>query len=186
MNTPRPPWYIESSETDYHYAFFISHVLEDTDQVAELRNQITSQSGRGGRRTPDCFLDIDRWLKGNTNSHVIRESLLRSEYFVVWVTPAFLRNRRGWIWMEFAYAELLDPSLNLDKFGTQLPYILPIFHGVSSRPAERTPLQPYIQRNLTRPGARDAPIANIARDLVDFYDQQELRRGGWDDRQPKR
>ena len=76
MNTPRPPWYIESSETDYHYAFFISHVLEDTDQVAELRNQITSQSGRGGRRTPDCFLDIDRWLKGNTNSQVIRESLL--------------------------------------------------------------------------------------------------------------
>ena len=178
MRGRHPPWYIECDRALLQYAFFISHVSEDTDQVRKLKSKIASISRRGGGEALDCFLDFDCWLKGNVSSEVIKESLLKSEYLVCWITPAYLRNRRGWIWMEFAYAELLELSLNYRELGTRFPYIVPVFQGVTMRQADRTPLHAYVHRNLPGPLGKTSPIPTIARELVDFYDQERRRRSG--------
>ncbi len=95
-----------------------------------------------------------------------------------WITPAYLdAGRRGWIWFEYAYAELVELSLNVGKFEPQFPFILPIFRSVTSRDVERTPLIKYWQRN---PFRADQPptTVEVARTLVDFYDQEGRKRAG--------
>ncbi len=89
------------------YAFFISHVGEDSRDVIRLKSEIIAQSGQGGQTPIDCFLDLQNWQIGNENSTVIRASILQSAHMVIWVTPAYLKNPRGWVCMELAYAELL-------------------------------------------------------------------------------
>ncbi len=178
MEERRPPWYVERDWSARRYAFFLSHVQEDSASLTLLQSEVAALSGRGGGETLDSFLDINRWLIGNLNSEVIKESLLHSEYLVAWITPAFLRNRRGWIWMEFAYAELLELSLNYREMGIRYPYIIPIFQGVSARTLQRTPFHGYIQRAPLGPPGPTHEIAAVARALVDFFRQEQRRKIG--------
>ena len=128
--------------------FFISHVAEDTDEVKELKAEITGRSGRGGGQELSCFLDAYNWELANDNRWVIRNYLRRSQFMIIWVTPSYLKNLRGWVWFELCYAELLESSLNERPSNLSLPYIVPVFRGTKIQRVERTPLLPYWQRSL--------------------------------------
>ena len=109
----RPPWYIPDTVAPA-YAFFLSHVTEDARAVIQLKTQITQLTRRRGRAALACFLDKHDWLIANDLVGVIREALLRSEYVVLWVTPAYLEaSKRGWVWVEFACgAAGVEPQLS--------------------------------------------------------------------------
>ena len=131
MAKARPVWQARWPTGALSYAFFISHVSEDNDTVKALAAEIRSQSSAGGRPALGCFLDVESWQTGNDILGVIKEFIPKSEYVVVWATPAYLANDRGWVWMELAYAELLETSLNLPGVNIRLPYIVPVFQRVA-------------------------------------------------------
>jgi hypothetical protein len=101
---------------------------------------------------------------------------LNSSFLIAWVSPAYLASPRGWVWIEFAYAELIELSLNLPYLDRERPYILPIFRNVSLAQVERTPFLRYWQRKLFLPD-HDPSIPEIARKLVDLYEQEGAGRG---------
>jgi TIR domain len=178
MAKRRSPWHVERDPARLSYAFFISHVGEDADAVRSLKAEVAGLSGRGGRPELSCFLDLHNWEAGHEPSQVIRDYLLRSEYMVAWITPAYLEaSRRGWIWFEFAYAELIQLSLNARAdFDNRHPYIIPVFRGVQIHDIQRSPLVNYWLPKLFNPD-EDRTIPEVARTLVDFYDQEAMKRG---------
>lgn len=112
----KSPWHIERDPARLDFAFFLSHANSesDTPAVAGLKSAVERHRDPGGGPVRSCFLDLDHWENGNDPAAVIREYLLRSEYMVAWITPAYLEaSRRGWLWYEFAYAELIEKSLNV-------------------------------------------------------------------------
>jgi hypothetical protein len=169
-----PPWYVRWDGAERRYAFFVSHVTEDAAEIKALTAAIVATSGRGGRAPLACFLDKHNWLVGNDNPTTIRDCLLQSQHMICWVTPAYLANQRGWIWMELAYANLLETSINLQNFGVRLPYVVPIFRGAAVEQVAQTPLHEYWQRNLVPPG-QSPSVEAIARKLVDYYDQEQAK-----------
>lgn len=175
MARRRSPWHVQRSAGPFQYQFFISHVAEDSSVVSGLKNEIVAASGRGGRPAFDCFLDVHAWPSANELTRVIKDFLLKSEYMVAWVTPAYLESTRGWVWTELAYAELVELGMNSSP-DIEFPFIVPVFHeAVTVQQLGRTPLLRYWQRRLPTDGRE---IAEIARALVDFHDQeQRLRRG---------
>lgn len=160
------------------YAFFISHVGEDSAEASQLKNEIANISSRGGRPPLDSFLDVYNWPLGNDIRVAIRENLRQSQYMIAWITPEFVKTKRGWIWFEMAYAELQEETLNDPSPSLKYPFIIPVFQGVKFRQVERTPLLRYWERSLLTPLGRPNPIDQIAGKLVDFYDQEARRRGG--------
>jgi hypothetical protein len=157
------------------YAFFLSHVAEDSAVVADLKGHIERYSGRGGRPALSCFLDLENWPGGNVNSGVIKDFLFRSWHMAAWITPHYLANPRGWIWMELAYAELIELSLNLGNLQVTQPFIVPIFQGVSLEQIDRTPWVTYWERKLFVPDA-SISVSEIATKLVDFFEQEKAKR----------
>jgi hypothetical protein len=175
MPRRRKKWSVTLDATAVRYAFFISHVQEDADDVTELKNEIHAVSGRGGRPPLLCFLDRHNWPGGNENTTVIREYLLKSQHALFWVTPEYLRTIRGWVWIELAYAELIEVNLNSNNFDHPLPYIVSVFRNTPADQIERTPLIDYWSRKLVRPD-EDLSIKEIARRLVDFHEQESQKR----------
>ena len=171
----RPAWYVPRPETDPPYAFFISHVAEDAPDVQQLKVEIEAYSGRGGRAGLRCFLDVTTWPGGNENSEVIREALLRSEHMVPWVTRNYLNAQRGWVWLELAYSELIELSMNVENLDIRHPYLVPIFRGITVAEVERTPLLSYWQRKLLL-SSDPASVREVAMMLVDFREQEAFKR----------
>ena len=176
MAKRRPEWFVSSDAAAARYAFFISHVGEDAAEVKELKAEIQALSGKGGRTPIDCFLDRHDWPGGNNNTAVMRDHLLQSRHMVLWVTPGYLQSRRGWVWMELAYAELLELSFNFGQFGRRYPYIVPVFRGVTVEQTDRTPLVDYWSVKLAPPDAAFS-IREVAAKLVDFHEQEARKRG---------
>lgn len=174
MAKQRPPWFVPRNAASVRYAFFLSHVAEDSAEVQQLASAIHAFSGRGGRTPLTCFLDVNNWPIGNENTSVIKEFLLKSAYCVMWVTPAYLQSVRGWVWIELAYAELMELSLNAALLERRHPYIVPLFRNVTVTQLERTPLLGYWQRQLILPH-QDHSLSEIAQKLVEFHEQEELR-----------
>ena len=160
------------------YAFFISHVSEDSAEARELKTEIANLSSRGGRTPLDSFLDVYNWPLDNDIRGAILENLHQSRYMIAWITPEFIKTKRGWIWFELAYAEWQEEILNEPGERRKFPFIIPVFQGVKIAQIARTPLLRYWERSLLTPLGRRNPIDQIAGKLLDFYDQEERRRGG--------
>jgi len=172
MPKRRPKWFVAQDPAAIRYAYFISHVGEDADDVKELKNEIQALSGRGGRTPLDCFLDRHDWPGGNESTAVIQEYLLKSRRALVWATPAYLQTIRGWVWVELAYAELIEASINFYSFGRRpFPYIVPVFRQVTVEQIERTPLIDYWSSKLVRPD-EDLSIRDVAQRLVEFHERE--------------
>jgi hypothetical protein len=167
------PWRVAYDLQPHDFAFFISHVNEDAAEVAELKAAIQGASGRG-RRSLDCFLDKHNWELGNPNKRVIRDNLMKSDHLLLWVTPAFLRSRRGWTWLELAYAELIEEQLNFGK-AYNLMFIVPVFRSVKLTQVQRTPLLDYWQRQIFAP-KEAVPLRQIAARLFEFHRQEADKR----------
>lgn len=177
MERPSSPWHVERDPLKLSYAFFLSHAAEDAESVRSLKSEIDRLSGQDGQPGLACFLDLDDWEKGRDPGQVIRTNLLRCEYMVAWVTPAYLRaSRRGWIWHEFAYAELIELSLNARSYGEEFIYVVPVFRDVTIKLIERSPLIKFWLRRLFNP-IPVPEIPDVARVLVDFYRQESRKRG---------
>ncbi len=176
MPRPRFPWHVLPDSAALEYAFFLSHVNDDAQDVARLKARIERMSRNRKSGPLSCFLDLENWPIANDLGSAMRESLLKSEYLVVWVTTEYLENRRGWAWMELAYAELLELSRNTPTRDPHLPFVVPVFReGVSVEQVARTPLLPYWHRNLGPMGTVLA-IEEAADRLVQFYEQEEKKR----------
>jgi hypothetical protein len=170
----RPPWFVRRDPAFVRYSFFISHVGEDSKDVKQLKAEIEAYSSRGGRPPLSSFLDVQNWPGGNENSEVIRDYLLQSGHVVAWISPDYLKNDRGWIWMELAYAELIELSINIDYLDMHEPFVIPVFRDVRVELVQRTPWLRYWQRQLTTPN-QECSVEEIAHKLVDFH-EQELRK----------
>lgn len=175
MEEPLVPWFVPFDASAVQYAFFISHVGEDAGEVKRLKSAVHGLSGRGGKPPLDCFLDVHDWTIGNVNRSVIKEYLLKSAHMVVWATPHYLRTLRGWVWMELAYAELIELSLNGGILDMGLPYIVPVSRDVGVQEIERTPLHNYWQRQVVVPGKKHS-ITWVAEKLVAFHEQEARKR----------
>jgi hypothetical protein len=167
----RSPWFVPHDRTKCDFDFFISHVQDDQQEIVDLKRNIEEISGRSG--TPlRCFLDVHNWEIGNVNGGVIRQYLLNSAHMIIWATPKYVRNVRGWIWLELAHAQLIELSSNVGKFDLSHPFIVPVFRSLKLNQIHRTPLLEYWQRGLA-PGNLSIPA--IAQKLVDFH-QQEIKK----------
>jgi hypothetical protein len=174
---PAPPWFVgRAPSAPLDYTFFLSHDSTDKDDVLRLKEEILAQSGAGDRPALPCFVDIHDWPPGTDPTLVMREALYASNYMVVWVTPAFLSNSRGWVWVEFAYGELLDIGLNIAEVGSRFPFLLPVFRGVSIDQVQKTPLLRFWHRPVG-PVDRLLPIPEVAKKLLDFHGLQLRKRG---------
>jgi hypothetical protein len=179
VTTPAPMWSVFRDAGSIRHAFFISHVNEDEEDVIRLKAEIEAQSARAGRSPLTCSLDVLNWPIANLSGAVIREELRRSAHMVAWVSPAYLATKRGWVWMELAYAELIELTMNQDHLDLEYPFIVPVYRKVTVKRLERTPWLDYWQRQVVAPN-KDHSIPEIARRLVDFHEQEarKLAEGG--------
>jgi hypothetical protein len=171
----RPVWRVERDPEALRYAYFLSHVNEDRPVVTEVKAAIEEQSRKAGPAPLKCFLDIHDWPIANDLSQAMRELLLECQYMVLWITPKFLASDRGWVWMELAYAELLELTLNRRTRDRKLYYLAPVFIDVRVQGLERTPLLNYFQRGIVRPDEKLA-VPAIADRLIKFFWQEEEKR----------
>lgn len=176
MTRRRSPWSVARDRSQLRYAFFISHVAEDADEVRQLQAAILSVSRRGRSEPLTSFLDVEDWPLGNPNNGVIRDCLLKSAHLVLWVTPAYLRSTRGWVWIELAYGDLIERSMNPDLLDLKHAFIIPIYRQVTVAEIDRTPLLEYWQRKLVLPD-EERSVRDLAQLLVTFHDQEALK---WD------
>src|SRR4051794_18306598 len=120
MAAPSWRWHITIDRSDCEFAFFVSHVAEDADEVEQFARSLESGFiASGGLQIQTCFLDLNDWEHGNPPKAVIRRHLAASHFFVGWVTPNYLKAaKRGWVWLELAYAELIElsrqPSIDVE------------------------------------------------------------------------
>jgi hypothetical protein len=177
MRPAEHAWHIElPPREDLAYAFFLSHVGEDKGPVLELKAEIERLSVSGGGAALRCFIDVHDWKSWNDLTAVIRHTLPYSAHMLIWITPNYLKNKRGWVWVEFAYAELLERNLSLSQVD-RYPFIVPIFRRVTVRSIERTPLLPYWERRIERPG-ESLPPPDLAAKLIDFHQRERRKREG--------
>ncbi len=174
MATRRPPWYVPYQTTNTEYGFFISHVQDDAKNVKRLKQELEQQS-LSSNDPLKCFLDIDDWPLGRVSMEVIREYLLRSQFMVAWITPSYLQNTRGWIWMELASASLIELSMNRDRLDTLAPFIVPIFRGVTVSDVERTPWLEFWLQKMVQPN-QNTSIPKLAALLISLRQQEVKRR----------
>lgn len=130
---------------------------------------------RRGKVARDLFLDIHDWPKGKASPWAIRDALLASEFMIAWISPAYLRSRRGWIWMELTLAQLLEDSLNLG-LGIRHPFVLAVFRGVTVRTIAKTPWIDYLHRAVVSPHER-LEIPQIAKQVVKVHERALRDRG---------
>jgi len=169
-------WQVHPPEVP-EYNFFLSHVREDKPDVIRLKSEISSLSGRQGRNPLKSFLDTHDWTQIRNNTQVIRESLRVSEFFLAWITPDYIGNNRGWVWLEWAYAELLELSQNHHRFEVELPFIIPVFVGVRLAGLERSPILRYWERGIRIEASGDS-VKAIAKKIVEFHADEQRRRSG--------
>lgn len=170
---PSSPWYIPYAKgVPRDHSFFLSHVREDNRAVTSLRRYVAAEFRR--RRIPagDLFLDIHHWPRGKASVWAIRNALLTSEFMIAWVTPAYLKSTRGWIWMELALGQLIEDSLNLGM-GLRFPFVLAVFRGVSVSDIAKTPWIEYLHRGIVAPHEA-LSVKAVASRLVEAY-QRELQ-----------
>ena len=173
MATRRPPWFVPQLPINTEYGFFISHVQNDAQEVKRLKKVLEGKATQSNQQLK-CFLDLDDWPLGSVNLEVIRKYLLRSQFMIAWITPGYLANTRGWIWVELACATLIELSLNGDRLDTLSPFIVPIFRGVRVDEVARTPWLEFWQRNLGRPTSNTS-IPKLA-DLLLKFRHDEIKR----------
>ena len=175
MARPAPPWSVRRDAGSIRYGFFVSHVAEDEADSLQLKAEIEAYSGRGGRMALTCFLDAQNWPKGNPSGMVMRDYLRRSAHMVAWISPGYLASTRGWVWMELAYAELIELNMNHGHDGLYRPFIVPVFRNVKVEHLARTPWLGYWDRQVVTPN-QEHPIPEIALQLVDFHEQEAQKR----------
>jgi hypothetical protein len=177
MTTLRRVWHLElPPPAQLKYAFFLSHVGEDKDTVLALKAEIERRSTSAGGIGLRCFIDIYDWQSWNDLTAVIRDDLSCSAHMVIWITPKYLSNKRGWVWVEFAYAELLERNWSLGQVD-RYPFIVPIFRGLTLRSLERTPLLSYWERRVEQP-RQPLSIPDLAAKLIDFHQREKGKRQG--------
>lgn len=167
-------WRVERG-LGFKFSFFLSHVSEDNARAVSLQDEIHRLSEEVGTPRKRCYLDVTNWTNGVDNGEVIRNALLQSEHMVLLVTPAYLRARRGWVWMELAYGEIIHEDFRINTGGREnipsYPFIFPVFVDVKLRAIERTPLLMYWQRKLIVDSKSTDLITQVAKLLVAQYQQ---------------
>lgn len=162
------PWAIEIDPDEQRYAFFLSHVSEDKSFMLRVKQLLEPRLRRAGARLDACFIDAKNWRRGRPALSVLQEAILTSAHCTVLVTPDYLQaSRRGWTWIEFAFAYLIDKS----RQGLEpdvAPFIVPIFRGVAIEDLGRTPLVEFWNSNLIGVGDDDSPAA-VAEYLADYF-----------------
>lgn len=176
----RPSWLVAIDSTTVDYGFFVSHVREDEGDVRSLKSAVERFATEQGESLARCFLDLTDWPDGRISVEVIREYLARSVVMVAWITPRYLEAVRGWQWIELAYADLIEVSLNWetprDPATGTIQYVVPLFRGVKIQDVERTPWINYWTRQFPQLGD-EPPIEQLAERLFRFCVDATKRRG---------
>lgn len=167
------PWFVQFGQAvTPRFCYFISHVSEDAVAVQKLEKSLKRLARRRHGSVP-CFLDSKDWQAGRKNSELIRDRLLESMHMLIWVTPDYLRSRRGWVWMELAFAELLDRRLELQAMEREelisYPFVVPVFMDVTHRQLARTPLHDYWQRGIRPIDSPRERHSQVATQILDEY-----------------
>jgi len=172
----RWPWQTRIDRAKCEFAFFVSHVAEDSREVVALAQALAAEfQSAGGLPIQPCFLDINDWEHGNPPKAVIRKKIATSQFFVGWVTPRYLQaGRRGWVWLELAYAELVQLSQQ-PSIEFEFPFIVPVFRDVEIDELRRTPWLDYLPQELERSSAGepiDRFLARFVPKLIVYYGQE--------------
>jgi hypothetical protein len=172
---PLPPWLVRHDPLAARFAFFLSHVSEDKPDVRVLKQEVEERLINFGCRLQQCYLDETDWSDCCPPAAQIQDAIFDSAHFVIWITPNLLkRSRRGWTWLEFAFAYQIERSRQaLGEAFT--PLIVPVFRKFSLKKLARTPLHDYLQRGLPN-ASKNVPIRDIAERLAKFFQEQDRAR----------
>jgi hypothetical protein len=154
-------------------------VAEDAEEVRAFADSLDAAfTAAGGLPIQTCFLDLRDWEHGNPPKSVIRRYLAASHFFLGWVTPGYLQAaKRGWVWLELAYAELIELSRQR-AIEIETPFIVPVFRKVTASRLQRTPWLDYLPRQVERSKKNEQLADYLARlvpKLVAFY-HHEMRK----------
>jgi len=167
-------WAIESfPECTRHV--FLSHSAEDRDGLVLPVFEGLKRSGY----LP--WLDRHDYPYGRGSRVALRDGILLSRHVVFFVTPAMLKQPRGWCVQELAWAELLQDNL-LRSGGPLTNLILPLYLVEQSDPSlPRSVWQLGRDRGLFRPkGATKVRwavhqiVAFLERELLFAHHMAEL------------
>lgn len=121
---------------------FLSHVAEDRESlVLPVLEKLQSHK-------VICWLDQLHYPTGRDSHEALRDSLLRCRHLVYFITPALLKQGRGWTAIESAYGDLVQRQLTLPS-STLVQFELPLFFV----PIAHTGLQRTSWRRLADRGA---------------------------------
>jgi len=170
------PWRVKIDRSKCEFAFFVSHVSEDIDEVGRFANALQDAFAlAGGLPIQACFLDVDDWEIGNPPKAVIRKKLAASQFFLGWVTPHYLNAaNRGWVYLELAYAELIELSRQ-PVLDVEFPFVVPVFRNVLPDDIQRTPWLDYLPREVERSQIAesiDEYLERLVPKLISFYEQE--------------
>lgn len=121
---------------------FLSHVAEDRETlVLPVLEKLQSHK-------VICWLDQLHYPTGRDSHDALRDSLLRCRHLIYFITPAMLKQGRGWTAIESAYGDLIQQQLNLPT-STLVQFELPLFFVPITHPG----LQRTSWRRLADRGA---------------------------------
>ena len=99
---------------------FLSHVAGDRDSLVV---PVLQGLERGGLAS---WLDAHHYPTGRDSHEALRESMLCCRHIVYFITPALLKQGRGWTAIESAYADLVHRQLALPS-SALMQFELPLF-----------------------------------------------------------
>lgn len=154
------------------YHTFLSHAAEDRQRLVYPVYRALQSEGV----LP--WLDRHNYPTGGTAVTTLFEEVLRCRHVVFFITPALLRQGRGWPAVERTIAEVIQQQLTFR--GTEFSrVVLPLLFVPSSHPVlVRSIWQPLVERAamcLVSRGKRESRVGWAVRQILNFLRENDRR-----------
>lgn len=125
------------------------------------------------------WVDQHQFPTGRDSQEALRESILRCRHMIYFITPAMLKQGRGWTAIESAYGDLVQRQLNLPsaalmQFELPLFFLPPAHHGL-----QRTAWRRLADRGaFHRTGRKANPLSPVdwaVREVTSFVRREEVQ-----------
>ncbi len=152
---------------------FLSHVAEDRESlVLPVLDQLRSHQ-------VICWLDQHHYPTGRDSHEALRDSILRCRRLVYFITPAMLKQGRGWTAIESAYGDLVHRQLSLSS-STLVQFELPLFFvPPTHKGLQRTAWRRLADRGAFHRTGRKAnslsPVDWAVQEIARFVQREELQ-----------
>lgn len=158
---------------------FLSHVREDRDSlVVPVRNELQRMFLQREQQFIIPWIDRADFPVGRPSLAALREEILRCRHVVYFITPAMLKQGRGWCALERCVTDIVQSQLTLSGLLFQHVELPLVFCNPDDEPLTQSVWGPLFDRALVYARMRRSPRetrANWAVRMISEFVDRESR-----------